>query len=146
MEVGAGGCAWVQIVDWVQCGWRRWRRDIYTPQARSVLFTLACEDVVAVFILDDERVFVQVSGAVSVAEFAKANQVVLKAGHDVSRSGRVSGYGRDGKLGRGAGRFGFPCGGADGGARCRGVKMRERGRACEVVIRGTGIRDGGCVG
>jgi len=146
MEVSAGGRAWSQIMDWMQCGWRRWWGDIYSPQARSILFTLACEDVVAVFILDDERVFVQVSGAVSVAEFAKANQVVLKAGHDVSRSGRVRGYGWDGKLGRGAGRLGFPGGGADGGARRGGVKMRERGRAGEVVIRGAGIRDGGCVG
>ena len=130
----------------MQSGRRRWWRDIHAPQPRSIVFTLACEDVIDVFILDNERVFVQVSGAVSITEFAQADQVVLEAGYDVSSSSCVSGYGWDGKLGRGTGCFSFPGGGADGGARRGGVKMSERGRAREVVIRGACIRDGSCIG
>ena len=59
-------------MDWLQCGQRLWRGDIDTPQPRSSLFTLACEDVVAVSVLDDEIVFVEVSGAVGITEFAQA--------------------------------------------------------------------------
>ena len=126
-------------------GMGRWRLDGSPPETGPHGFSDGGEDGVALRVFDKEAVLVNNGGAISIAQFSEADEVVSEPRDDVAGAGLEGRDSWDGQLGRGCRGVGVASGSADGDGWCCGVDVKKRGIGGEVVITGAGVNDRGGV-
>ena len=85
---------------------------------------------------------VKENGAVGVAQFSKAEQVVFELWHNVARSSVGGGYAGEVKLRGGNGSAAFSGGRLDCRGRSMWIRVEQRRGRDEVMVRCTGVRNG----
>ena len=124
---------------------RRGRLDGSPPEMGPRWFSDGSEDGVALRVFDKEAVLVNNGGAISIAQFIEADEVVSELWDDVAGAGLEGRDSWDGQLGHGCRGVGVASGSADGDGWCCWIDVKKWGGGGEVVITGAGVNDCGGV-